>query len=63
MPLVFERTRRGRERIDRLEVRRVSERPGDRGAVVSRTVLRVPRRIPVRVRRNLGRELAERVSE
>lgn len=62
MALLFERTRRRREKVDRLEVRRVSGRPGDRGELVARVALRLPSRIPRRVRRNLGRELTQRVS-
>jgi len=57
--LLFERTRRGRERIDRLEVRRVSGRPGDRGELVSRTVLRSPRRIPRRQVKTLLERLVQ----
>jgi len=49
MALLFERTRRGRERVDRLDVRRVSGRPGDRGEVVARVALRFPLRFPRRV--------------
>jgi hypothetical protein len=44
--LLLQRTRKGRERIERLEVRRASGRPGDPAELVSRTILRPPRRIP-----------------
>ena len=50
MAVVFERTRRGREKVDRLEVRRVSGRPGDRGEVLARVALRFPLRFPRRLR-------------
>ena len=42
MALLFERTRRGREKVDRLDVRRVLGRPGDRGELVARVALRSP---------------------
>ena len=68
MALLFERTRRGREKVDRLEVRRVSGRPGDRGELVARVALRFPLRFPRRVREVLAedrpgpvRESAQRV--
>jgi len=61
--LVFERTRRRGEKVDRLEVRRVSGGLAVPGELVSRTPLRMPRRIPRRVREKLGRELAQKASE
>jgi hypothetical protein len=54
MALLFERTRRGREQLDRLEVRRASGRPGDRGELVARVALRFPLRLPRRVRELLA---------
>ncbi len=63
MALRFERTRRGREKVDRLEVRRVSGRPGDRGELVARVPLRFPFRLPPRVRELLARERAASVPE
>jgi hypothetical protein len=61
MALLFERTRRGREKVDRLEVRRVSGRPGDRGELVARIPLELPLRIPRRVREVLAAARSERV--
>jgi len=61
--LLFERTRRGREQVDRLEVRRVSGRPGDRGEVVARVALRLPLRFPRRVRELLAAERRGPVSQ
>ena len=63
MAVIFERTRRGREKVDRLEVRRVSGRPGDRGEVVARIPLESPLRIPRRVREVLAAARSERVGE
>jgi len=63
MALLFERTRQGREKVDRLEVRRVSGRPGDRGELVARVALRFPLRFPRQVRELLAAERARSVGE
>jgi hypothetical protein len=63
MALVFERTRRQGEKVDRLEVRRVSRGMTGPGELVSRIPLRMPPRIPRRVREKLGPELTQKASE
>jgi len=62
MALVFERTRHGRERVDRLEVRRVTGQAGDRGELVARLPLESPFRVPRRVREVIACERARRVA-
>ena len=54
MALLSERTRRGREKVDRVEVRGSLGRPGDRGELVARVALRFPLRFPRRVRKLLA---------
>jgi hypothetical protein len=63
MALRFERTRQGREKTDRLEVRRVSGQPGDRGELLARVPLRFPFRLPRRVKELLAEERAAPVPE
>jgi len=63
MALRFERTRRGRERLDRLEMWRVSGRRGDRGELVGRVALRFPLRFPRKLRQVLDEGRAAPVGE